>query len=68
MRRTDFYCVIQANGAFCLWSLGRSRTDSWRAFLRGTGYSSTDMSENRKRVQKEGCRCVRVRIEEIKEK
>ena len=59
--REDFYCVIQPDGAFCPWSVAKSRTLSWHAFIRGLGYLATDL-EKRARRQKEGCRCVPVRL------
>lgn len=61
MIRTDFYCVIQADGAYCTWSIRRNRTLSWRAFAEGLS-RVVDEKEVIKRYQKEGCRCVAVRV------
>ncbi len=59
--RTLFYCVIQPDGTFCTWSVRRNRTLSWSAFAEGLS-RVVDEKEVISRYQKEGCRCVPVRL------
>jgi hypothetical protein len=61
--RNDFYCVIQKDGAFCVWSVGNTRNDSWRAFKQGLlRLKPLNVQTARKIAQSEGCRCVKVKL------
>lgn len=65
MRRDNvnlYWCVMQADGGFCHWSLAQTRQQSWRAFVQGLNSTWT-----KERARKEGCRCVKMRLTRVKE-
>jgi hypothetical protein len=66
--RTLFYCVIQPEGNYCLWSIARNRGDSWRLFLEGLAISGATEEAAKQKYQKEGLRCIAVRITPEEEK
>lgn len=63
LKNEYLYCVAMESGHLCLWSMATNRADSWRSFKRQLGcYNGMSVSESRKHAQKDGHRCVRLRV------